>query len=261
MHAFPPFNQVKDCKYGKVLFNTRDIYVGKSFELYGEFSDAEVELFQQMIKPDDVVVDIGANIGAHTLYFARAVGPRGAVLAFEPQRIVYQTLCANMALNSVTNAYCFHAAVGQTPGQILVPPLDYNREGNYGGLGLGEFQQGEQVQVLPIDGLGLGRCKLLKVDVEGMEREVLMGCALTIQRLSPILYVENDRDDKSADLIRYIDSIGYKMFWHRPPLYNPNNFFKNPQNVFGNVVSLNMLCVPKSATTNLTGFPPVEVPA
>ncbi|TFG83046.1 MAG: FkbM family methyltransferase, partial [Chromatiales bacterium] len=55
--------------------------------------------------------DIGANIGTHTLALARLVGQQGLVFAFEPQRIVFQTLCANMALNSLDNVHCINSAV------------------------------------------------------------------------------------------------------------------------------------------------------
>ena len=72
-----------------------------------------------------------------------------------------------------------------------------------------------------------------------------------IAKFSPSLYVENDRADRSAELIRFIDSLGYAMFWHRPPLFNPQNFLKHPENVFGNIVSINMLCVPKTPEAQL----------
>src|SRR4029079_8558912 len=86
------FNRLRVCKYGLVLYNVNDHYVGRSFELYGEFSEGEVELFKQVIRPGDAVLDIAANIGAHTLVFARLAGEQGSVWAFEPQRVPFQTL-------------------------------------------------------------------------------------------------------------------------------------------------------------------------
>jgi FkbM family methyltransferase len=256
---FTPFNRITQCRYGQMIYNANDVYIGKSLELYGEYGEGEVHLFRQILRPGDFAVDAGANIGAHTLFFAEAVGPSGVVLAFEPQRVVFQTLCGNMAINSITNAHCLNAALGSAPGQILVPPLDYARENNFGGLGLGQFQRGERVQVATLDSLGLPRCKLMKVDVEGMEEEVLKGGESTITRCRPVLYVENDREERSHALIRYIDSLGYRMFWHQPPLYNPDNYRKNPQNVFGAIVSANMLCLHKSIEAMPGGFTPVEI--
>jgi len=256
---FPPFNQLADCRYGKMLFNKNDRYIGKSLDLYGEFSEAEIDLFRQIVKPGSVVVEVGANIGTHTLFIARQVGFDGAVIAFEPQRVVYQCLCANMALNSVTNVQCHQQAVGAAAGNILVPSLDYSREENYGGLALEGWQQGEPTPLVTIDSLNLGRCVLLKVDVEGMEGPVLEGAAQTIARCTPVLYVENDRREKAADLVRLIDGLGYAMYWHIPPLFNPDNFRHNANNVFGNTVSINMVCIHKSIQHNLDGFLPVEL--
>ncbi len=260
MTPFPQFNHVKECRYGTVIYNINDAYVGRSFDLYGEFSEGEVEVFRQILTPGSVVLDIGANIGAHTLFFAQAVGPQGAVLAFEPQRIVFQTLCANLALNSVTNTRCYQAALGEAPGKIVVPPLDYTHQNNYGGLRLGGYDQGEEVDVLWLDDFALPQCRLMKIDVEGMELSVLRGGQRLIARHRPILYVENDRGENSDALIRFIASLGYCLYWHQPALYNSDNCSGNPDNVFPNIASINMLCIPQEAGQELNGFARVEVP-
>ena len=259
---FSAFNRQADCRYGRMLFNQNDVYIGRSLALYGEFSEGEIEVFRQVVHEGDCVVEVGANIGTHTLFFARHVGPRGAVVALEPQRIVFQTLCANLALNSVTNVQCRQQAAGATPGEICVPIPDYSRENNFGGLSLDgppPRVPGELTPQVTIDSLNLPRCNLLKVDVEGMERQVLEGATRTIAAFSPILYVENDRREKAAELVRFIDELGYAMYWHAVPLFNPNNFLKNATNVFGNIVSVNMVCVPKKTPHTLDGFPSVAL--
>ena len=212
-----------------------------------------------MIKPDDVVVEVGANIGAHTVFLAQHVGPGGIILAFEPQRVIFQTLCANIALNNLTNVACFQQALADAPGQIVVPSLDYQAQGNFGGLALGAFVHGESVPVVTLDSLELRRCDFLKVDVEGMEQAVLQGARQTIARLQPVLYVENDRPEKSNTLVRCIDSLGYTMYWHRPLMFNPHNFFGSPENVFGNTASFNMLCISRSSRRQVVGLEPVSL--
>ena len=255
-----PFNRRKVCRHGEMLYNIHDSYIGRSLDLYGEYSEGEIDLFRRIVHAGHAVVEAGANIGAHTLFFARQVGPTGTVLAFEPQRIVFQTLCANLALNSVTNVDCRQQAVGAAAGEIIVPAIDYRREANFGGLALGGHTRGERVPLVTIDGLDLGRCDLLKLDVEGMEQDALVGAAATISRLKPLLYVENDRREKSADLIRCLDSLGYTMYWHTPPLFNPGNFFANPRNAFVNIISRNMLCVHRSRSDRVEGLEAVRVP-
>jgi FkbM family methyltransferase len=260
LFEFPIFNRQKTCRYGQMVYNINDTYIGPSLDLYGEFSEGEVELFRQMVKPGNVVIEVGANIGAHTVFFARQVSPGGMVLAFEPQRVIHQTLCANMALNSIPNVFCIQAAVGAAHGALKVPPIDYTRETNFGGVSLGTYQVGETVPVVPLDSYNLPGCDLIKVDVEGMEEDVLRGAVKIIERFRPVLYVENDREDKSAGLVRFIDSLGYKMYWHKPLYFNPDNFMCNPNNIFSNVISINMLCVPGEESQDLLGFERVEVP-
>ncbi len=254
------FNSLKMCRHGMVLYNHNDMYVGKSFDCYGEYSEMEIELFRQLIRPGDIVLDIGANIGSHTLYFSKAVGQKGLVLAFEPQRIIFQTLCANMALNSILNVQCCNVAVGEIPGSIIVPILNYNVENNFGGLNLGTFESGEQVQVVPIDSLNLPRCNFLKIDVEGMEINVLKGAKKTIQKHKPLLYVEDDKEENSSVLVEYISSLGYKMYLHLPPLFNKDNFYRNDTNIFGNILSKNLLAIHSTSNANISGLTPVEGP-
>jgi FkbM family methyltransferase len=171
-------------------------------------------------------------------------GPAGVVHAFEPQRLMFQLLCANVALNSCTNVFTHHAAVGATGGSLLVPSLDPDGHHNYGGLSLPGAHQGEVVPVVTIDSLMLTACHAIKLDVVGMETEALDGAVMTIGRSRPILYVENDRQDRSAALISLLQSYGYRLYWHLPPIYSANNFRHDPENIFGNTISANMLCLP-----------------
>lgn len=260
MHEFPTFTRVRPCRYGTMAYNPLDRYLGRSLDVYGEFSEGEVELFRRLVRPGDVVLDVGANIGAHTLPLARLAGPAGEVVAFEPQRVLFQTLCANMALNSVTNARCLPYAVGAAAGEIDAPRPDYARPGSFGSLAVGGPGPAERVRVVTVDSLALDRCRLIKVDVEGYEEQVLRGAAGTLERLRPVLYVENDREERSAALVRYVAGLGYEMFWHCPPLFNPANFAGNPVNEFGRIVSANMLCLPAGGGLRVSGLPPVAVP-
>lgn len=156
------FNIVRSCRYGQMVFNVNDQYVGRSLDLYGEYSEGEVALFRQVVRPGDIDVDVGANIGTHTVAFARLTGPTGAVVAFEPQRVVFQTLCANLALNSITNVIAQQATLGAEPVHIVVPNIDYGKANNFGGVALGGFARGEKVPVITLDSLALRACRLIK---------------------------------------------------------------------------------------------------
>ncbi len=74
---------------------------------------------------------------------------------------------------------------------------------------------------------------------------MLSGAAETIARFQPLLYVENDLKEKSEALIGQLFDLGYRLYWHTPRLFNPENFFKREKNIYGNTVSINMICLPK----------------
>lgn len=255
-----PFNRLKDCRHGRMLYNAHDTHIGRCLDLYGEWSEEEIGILRQVLRPGDMVIEAGANIGAHTIPLAKIVGPAGGVCAFEPQRLTFQTLCANAALNSLTNIHCYQAALADKPGSLVIPIADPYADQNFGHVEIRGHARGEATAILTIDSLPLRACRVIKLDVEGMELPALIGASETIKKFSPILYVENDRPDREKELIRLIDSFGYTMFWHRPLLFNQHNYFKNPDNVFGSTGSINMLCVPRAASHSITGLNRVEVP-
>ena len=226
-------NLCHDFRYGKIMYNQLDQYVGKSLRLYGEYSQGEAALFDQLVKPGHIVVEAGANIGSHTIHLAQLAGDEGQVWAFEPQRLVFQLLAGNVALNSLTNVRCLQNCLGDVDGQTVnVPVLDVNTVNNWGGLELGNYAEGEPVRQITIDSLGLSGCHFFKIDVEGMELQVLRGAEATIRKYRPVIYTEADRADKNAALFDYLRSLDYRLYWHEPPLYNPDNYFHNPENVF-----------------------------
>jgi FkbM family methyltransferase len=254
------FNELKNCRYGKMIYNKKDMYVGKSLDLYGEFSEGEVVLFKQIVHKGMVVLEIGANIAAHTVLLSQLVGENGVVIAFEPQRLVFQILAGNIAINGIFNVFCYQKAVGEASGNLLVPVLNSEEETNWGGLELGQWNEGEVVEVICIDDLQFHACHFMKVDVEGMELKVIKGARGTIEKFRPIMYIENDRKEKSVELIKYVAALEYDMYWHTPFLYNPNNFFGNKNNVFGNIASHNMLCIPSIINAKVDGLEKVLVP-
>ena len=201
-------------------------------------------IFRQICTPGSVVIEVGANIGAHTVGLARLVGPQGRVLAFEPQRLPFQNLCANVALNSLDNVDCFgrQLAAGTCSStyrtsilgrNTILAGLHFSARRAAGGS---PWSHARPVRHPAESEPGQDRC------VEGMEADVLRGGEQLLKRFRPILYVENDRLEKSEALARLIASYDYRMYWHLPPLFNPDNFFANRENSYPNVVSANMLC-------------------
>jgi FkbM family methyltransferase len=165
---------------------------------------------------------------------AIAVGRAGLVHAYEPQRRVYQTLAANIALNDVPNVHAHWAALGSTPGTEQIADFDMNDAQNFGGFSLHEAYQAPKVEVprMTLDGMKYQRLRLIKVDVEGYELDVLQGALATIEEHHPILYVEADRKERTPALLRWLRLRGYEIYVHEPPLFNPDNHAKNKINIF-----------------------------
>jgi len=157
------------------------------------------------------------------------------------------TSCWSEAGASLANVFCYEMGLSEQPGTLNIGILDPDKPNNFGGFAIQEHSGVMTIPLTTLDSLDLPNCHFIKVDVEGMELNVLKGAVNTINRCKPILYVENDRVNKSEPLARFIDSLGYAMYFHSVPLYNPANFLGNQTNVFGNIASKNLLCLPPGA--------------
>jgi FkbM family methyltransferase len=148
-------------------------------------------------------VDCGANIGVHAIEWARHMSQWGQVLAIEAQERIYYALAGNLALNNCFNARALHAAVGNVVGSMRIPQPDYLTPGSFGSLELRQTETTEfigqqidyqghltEVRAITLDSLALPRLDLLKIDVEGMELDVLEGASMMIASQRPIIIVE-----------------------------------------------------------------------
>lgn len=216
------FNVWTHTKYGLMVVNRHDVYIGRSLTEIGVWCEHELLLFAELVEEGDTVIEAGANYGSHTLALAALVGSRGQVFAFEPQRLVFQALCGSLALNSVTNVYAHLAAVGERSGEVNVPLLNFSKDDNFGAMRLVSTNKSnktqsvcyERVPLVSIDSLELRACRLIKADVEGMELSVIRGARQTIAQFRPFLYLENHNDDQRIPLIDYCRSLGYRLYWH-----------------------------------------------
>lgn len=238
-----PFNSLCATRYGFAIVHTHDLYVAQSLLLYGEFSPDEMDLYRFLLEPGDVVLEAGANLGALTLPIAQVVGDAGLVFAFEPQLYTYYALCGTLALNSMVNVKAINLALGATDGAIHVPPVNLNSPDNVGGVEL-DPAKAPNTQVVTVDGYQLPRLTLLKLDVEGMELDVLQGAVATIQRCRPLIVAEIDREAKKPAVLAFLRAQGYRLYAHNPPLYRKDNWRGIDLNAWPGVVSFNVLAVP-----------------
>jgi len=204
---------------------------GVGYQLLGNsaFDPEEVELAlgllnlrRQNFGAGVFAVDAGANIGVHTIEWARHMSGWGRVMAFEAQEYVFYALAGNLALNNCWNASARWTALGEREGFIDVPEPDYLRPGSFGSLELRHTRDTEfigqdisyqkedcvRTPMVNIDSLALERLDFLKIDVEGMEIEVLRGARATLERCKPIVMAEKIKSDE-AGLLRFLEALGY----------------------------------------------------
>jgi FkbM family methyltransferase len=242
-----------------MIYPVGDTFIGGSLRLYGEYSEAEVAIFRQLIRAGDVVIEAGSHIGAHTLPLARFVGPQGRVIAFEPQVTLYRMLQANLVMNGVMNVDAHRMAVGARQGTVRVPEIGPGEHRNFGGLTLTEAEgEGLSTPVVALDGAGaFPAVKLLKADVEGMELASIQGARTLITRHRPFLYLESDRIEKHDALLAELESLHYAAYWHPAPYFQKDNYFGHREDVFG-VYSGNLFCAPAEKSIAVNNLRPAR---
>lgn len=170
----------------------------------------EGEMLQDMhrrVAPGDLVIDVGANVGNHTIYLAAVAGCR--VEAFEPNRHLCDAMRASVALNDLGERVHIHdAGVGRTPS---LARFEKDLPANLGAQRL-ELGSGE-IEVVALDSTAFAQpVKLLKIDVEGMEIDVLEGARALVERDHPMLYIECIGERELREVSRWVDERGYS-YW------------------------------------------------
>jgi len=218
-----PNQRVAASCLGPMLVNPHDMYIGPQILGNGVWAQEELILLRDYVHSGDVVIDVGANVGMHTLAFAHWVGETGLVHSFEPQRDVFNMLTTTLAINCWPQVVCHCKGVGSVLGNIFVPMVDAGKVNNFGALSLRTDSQphaeidvdrthGEFVPLVTLDSLELDVCSLIKIDAEGMERDILDGAVRLIERCRPILYFEFHTDRQA--LLDFVYSHNYTAYLH-----------------------------------------------
>jgi FkbM family methyltransferase len=180
-----------------------------------------------MDKPDGLVLDIGANLGTFCVPLAQKI-PALKFHAFEPQRIIYYQLCANTIINSLGNVYTYEAGLSNQEADIELEVPDYATEGNIGAFSIDkevrdneyECQTSggkEKMILMTLDSIGFENVRLIKIDVEGHELEVIKGGIETIKanNYPPIIFEawtwKPWYQEKRKALFDYLEGHGYEI--------------------------------------------------
>lgn len=197
---------------------TYELYFGELIDagLYlGEYERDVVAAIESHVRPGWTVLDIGANIGAHTLRFAKCAGPNGKVYAFEPTDYAFKKLVRNISLNSFTNVEAIRLALSNEnrAQQTISFRASWLRNG-------GQVQTTCQVDFRRLDDWcvenGVDQVRLIKLDVDGNEFSVLDGARRLLSEAKPLLFMEvalYHFADPTQNPVSLLEAYGYR-FWH-----------------------------------------------
>lgn len=218
------------CRRHSILWDL-DLDEGIDLAIYlqGAYEPGTLRAFESVIRPGDTVFDIGANIGAHTLHFARLVGPAGAVYAFEPTDYAVKKLHANLALNPMLASRTAVRQFFLVADRLAQPPVTVasrwpvaNEHVGLDAMHLGKLEALVQATAVTGDDfcaeLQLSRLDFMKIDVDGHEFSVLRGFQGTLEKYRPCILVElapfiyaDERDAEFAGFVGLLARLGYRF--------------------------------------------------
>ena len=224
---------VLNTRHGFLAISEDDTGFGKTFMQFGEWQEGLHGLVGQLLQPDDLIVEYGAGNGAHSLFFASKIGVNGAVLAFEPRRLLFQQLCTSVTLNNTANIYPINKSLGIEIGEAFFPILQAGQTVDYR---LIQDKTGESEDDLPqesalqstLDQMQLPFLKLLCLHDPKLACAALEGARETLQGCTPFLLVRNDDLGCSRAIIEALQAQGYNLWWHISRSHSEDNYFGSP---------------------------------
>jgi FkbM family methyltransferase len=199
-----------------------------SIFLFGCFEPSTTQALKRLVKPGQTVLDVGANIGAHTLTLARLVGTTGRVIAFEPTNYAFDKASKNIKLNPtlaksikleqiLLSEYDDHAV----PGTLYSSwPLVGDEKLHEKHCGLAKGTSGASATTLDeyLLSHNIGKVHFIKLDVDGYECKVLRGASELLKKQKPVIvmelcpYVLKEHGETLEELVRILDLAGYRLY-------------------------------------------------
>ena len=239
----PGFSAVAECRYGILQYLPDEPLVGDSLGWYGEYLQSQLDLLTGLTRPGATVLEVGAGVGAHALALAAALAPEGHLLLYESRPVFRRILEQNLAANRVGNVTLMRGQLGG--GRASVPIFE----------GLSPTQTmslGADMVPETVDDLQLEQLQLLKINLPLNGQEVTEGATDTLWRLRPVLFAASPDEAGLSDLVTSAKDHGYRTWRSEVTLFNPENFNRREEDIFGGRKALALLGVPEEAEVHMT---------
>ncbi len=191
--------------------------------LYFDLRDQDFELLFRLVCDQQTVFDVGSNFGFPGVYLSQLVGPRGHIYCFEPYPESYAKLCKNIGMNCISNVTAVPFAVGSFCDNVNLENPSNNNSGQVRLCpDLSKGQIGTLVPQTTLDQFvnerNISKVDLIKVDVEGCEKEVFVGAQEVIRTWHPMIFFElsdsllKRQSSSACDCLEYLARLGYRLF-------------------------------------------------
>jgi FkbM family methyltransferase len=224
-------------RYGTMVAFARDTVIARSLRTYGEWAENEINIITGSIVNGDGIVDIGANIGTHSVAFAKRF-PDSPIFAIEPQPLPCAMLLANAFANDCRGIRVFNVGCSAKT-EVVNVRFDYDAlDGNAGAFSIGRFQVeagsgGFPILLVPLDRLDIATSiRLIKIDVEGMESDVLAGAVQTLERHRPVVFFELLELTALNRSRAVLLDLSYHLYWLETQPFNADNYNGFPENIW-----------------------------
>jgi FkbM family methyltransferase len=233
---YSPFNRENApieavIRYNKDMLINLDTasYIEWYIYFFGYYERYIINLMKRWLRQGGVAVDVGANVGCHTLIMSSLVGPAGRVLAFEPHPKIFERLADNLNLNRLANVKTFPYALADESGSANL----YTFGEDYANQGMSsltpvdgtEAQHSIPIECKTLDEVAesesLDRLDLIKIDTEGYEAKVIMGAKKSLASFRPSLLLEYNKahwqraGHTLEDVKSLLTDLGYELYFAR----------------------------------------------
>ena len=239
----PGFSAVAETRVGILQYLPDETIVGDSIGWYGELLQPQLNLLARIIRPGATVMEVGAGIGAHSVFLAETVGAKGHLFLYESRPVMQQILRQNLAANRITNVTAMKRALG--------PPNRSSPDARDGP----DFARNTILEnhrpTETLDELLLDRLDWLKINDGSSALRAIEGASDTLWRLRPAMFITASDETMLTALKNRVQGFGYRSWRMETELYNPENFNGRDSDIFSGRTALALLAIPEEIDVDI----------